>query len=129
MQVVHIVDCAVLSVLISKGFGKHPWDNPAGVPFILTMIRATFIVTAATWSKTSFAVTMLRLSEGWVRWAVWFIIITLNAISAVNAMIGWVGCTPIQKSWDRTIEGTCLDLSVVLVLGYVAGGNALPSYW
>lgn len=107
--------------MIAKGFGKHPWDNP-NVPTILSMVRTTFIVTAATWSKTSFAVTMLRLCEGWVRWAVWFIIITLNAISGVNAMIGWVSCTPIQKSWDMTVEGKCLDLSTIIVLGYVAGG-------
>lgn len=111
--------------MIATGYGKHPWDEPS-VNLVITMVRTTFTITAATWSKTAFAITMLRLAKGWVKWATWFILISLNIVCGLNAMIGWVGCTPVQKSWNRTIEGKCLPLNFVINLGYVAGGKPSP---
>jgi hypothetical protein len=124
-QLVHIVDCATLSVMIEQGYGVHPWDGPPFTNFVLLMVRTTFTVTAASWSKTAFAATMLRFVDGWMKWVVWFIIVSMNIVMALNAMIGWVSCTPIQKSWNMTMDGTCIDVSVILTIGYVAGGMLL----
>ncbi|MBE3045623.1 hypothetical protein IMZ48_24365, partial [Candidatus Bathyarchaeota archaeon] len=49
------------------------------------------------WSKTSFGITLLRVSDGWVRWFVWFLIISVNLVLIANAVILWVQCWPIQK--------------------------------
>ncbi|KAK0707746.1 hypothetical protein B0H67DRAFT_321675 [Lasiosphaeris hirsuta] len=73
------------------------------------LTRTAFTITAASWSKTSFAVTMLRLGSGWVKWAVWFIMVTMNIAMGLNAMmIGFTSCTPVQKSWSADIEGHLL---------------------
>ncbi|KAK3327026.1 hypothetical protein B0T19DRAFT_151020 [Cercophora scortea] len=123
----HLIDSALLSVMVTRGYGHHPWD---GGPImgqdssfmILMMTRTTFTITAAAWSKTAFAITMLRIGEGWMKWFLWFIIVSLNVSMGLNAMIGWVGCSPVSKSWDMTVQGTCLDLSVIVNIGYVSGG-------
>jgi hypothetical protein len=107
--------------MIADGYGKHPWDQPY-VNILVMMTRTTFTITAATWSKTAFAITMLRIAKGWVKWATWFILVSLNIICGLNAMIGWVSCSPVQKSWDRSAEGTCLPFQLITNLGYVAGG-------
>ncbi|KAK3386666.1 hypothetical protein B0H63DRAFT_139492 [Podospora didyma] len=123
--VTHLVDCSLLSVMVSRGFGLHPWDTTSGpwTDTILKMSRATITITAASWSKTAFAITLLRLGKGWVRWVIWFIIVSLNLIMGLNAMISWVGCIPVQKSWNMMgVEGKCLDLSVIVNIGYVSGG-------
>lgn len=110
--------------MISGGYGKHPWDTGPMQPnqFVVMMVRTTFTVTAASWSKTAFALTLLRISKGWVKWALWFIIVSLNAVMALNAMIAWVSCRPVQASWDITVLGDCLPLNAISVIGYVAGG-------
>ncbi|KAK3988972.1 hypothetical protein QBC44DRAFT_397239 [Cladorrhinum sp. PSN332] len=122
-QFMHLISCALISSMVENHhYGKHPWDRPAtSTPeTILTMTRTTVTVTAAAWSKTSFAITLLRIAKGWVKWLVWFIIITMNVALGLNAMISWVACQPIQKSWDPTLPGTCIP-SAITALGYLSG--------
>ncbi|KAK3370720.1 hypothetical protein B0T24DRAFT_679876 [Lasiosphaeria ovina] len=104
---------------LSWDMDTSPWTDT-----LIKMTRATFTITAASWSKLAFAATMLRLADnGWMRWTLWFIIVSLNIVMALNAMISWVGCSPVQKSWNMTgVDGTCLDISVISNIGYVAGG-------
>ncbi|KAK3681340.1 hypothetical protein B0T22DRAFT_540227 [Podospora appendiculata] len=125
--VAHLIDSSLLSAMVARRYGHHPWDDGPIIGqsssfMILMMTRTTFTITAAAWSKTAFAITMLRIGEGWMRWFLWFIIVSLNVSMGLNAMISWVGCSPVQKSWDMTVQGTCLDLSVIVNIGYVSGG-------
>ena len=39
---------------------------------LLAEVTGTFAITAAIWSKSAFAVTLLRLSEGWMKALIWF---------------------------------------------------------
>ena len=64
-------------------------------------------ILAAAWSKTSFGITLLRIAEGWVRWVVWFIIISVNIVLGVSAIIMWTRCWPVAKLWNDQLEGTC----------------------
>ncbi|KAJ4291288.1 hypothetical protein N0V88_006291 [Collariella sp. IMI 366227] len=77
-------------------------------------ISAGFCTILATcWSKTSFAISLLRISTGWVRTCVWVIIISVNLVLAANGTIQWVQCWPVRKLWYWEMEGSCLPPMVV----------------
>ncbi|KAK4227352.1 hypothetical protein QBC38DRAFT_499480 [Podospora fimiseda] len=127
-QAIHLVSaCLMTKLVVSFDYGKHPWDIPNASPIptsdniLVQMTRATCIITATSWSKTAFAITMLRFFTGRASWLIWFIIISMNLALGVCALVPWVSCIPLHKSWNLTIEGTCLPFSVPLILAYVSG--------
>ncbi|KAK3335102.1 hypothetical protein B0T19DRAFT_6 [Cercophora scortea] len=112
-----MIESAILSASTTLGYGLHIWDfNLANMPklVIYLNVAGTFSITAAAWSKTSFAITLLRLTHGWHKWVVWFIIVSVNVTMGLSALFPWVSCTPVQKSWDSTVPGTCWDPSIVV---------------
>jgi len=132
--VVLLVASALLSVMVARGFGRHPWDQYWGSPneILIMWVRNTLAMTAAAWSKTAFAVTLLRFADGWVKWAVWFILVTLNIVVALNSIMNWVGCEPIQRSWNPEIPGHCADiLREIIIIGNIGGCECHPSrgFW
>ena len=103
----------VSTVEVKYGYGKHFWDVP--IPILLKLpllanIAGTFSVLAATWSKTSFAITLLRISQGWTKIIVWWGIITMNVAMHLTALLLWIQCTPIEKSWNPLIDGSCFPI-------------------
>ncbi len=114
------VESALLTYATTLGYGSHIWDLP---PFDIFTITKTVLVinisgslslVAATWSKTSFAFTLLRLTEGWMKALIWFIIITTNIAMGLSALFIWVQCTPVQKSWNPFLPGTCWPPTVIV---------------
>ena len=108
---------AFTTASVSFGFGQHLWDvNPQDfIPLNLVAIIAGFFsILAAMWSKTSFALTLLRISQPWMKKAIWVIIITLNAVMGASALIQWIHCMPVKKSWDSQVEGTCWPNRIVV---------------
>jgi hypothetical protein len=73
------------------------------------------------WSKTSFALTLLRITEGKMKYLIWFIIASMNLLMGTNALITWIQCYPVSKTWNRDEPGTCWDYRVNIVYGVVAG--------
>ena len=57
--------------------------------------------------------TLLRISNGWVKKFVWFIIITVNIVLGLNATFQWIQCWPVQRLWDINVEGSCWTSSMV----------------
>ncbi|KAL1893490.1 hypothetical protein Sste5346_006318 [Sporothrix stenoceras] len=105
-----------MSVMVHVGYGKHSWDVTlpdvlAVQPLALT--RATFVVTAAVWSKTSFAITVYRLSSPKVKWALIFIVVSMNLAMGLGCVFSWVTCRPIRKAWDPAVEGTCWSIQTL----------------
>ncbi len=70
-------------------------------------------ILAAAWSKTSFALTLLRVSDRWLKRAVWFIIISINVVLGVNGVIQWIQCWPVEKLWHTHIPGSCWPSVIV----------------
>jgi hypothetical protein len=68
---------------------------------------------AAWWSKTSFAMTLLRISSGWTRRFVWFVIGSVTLVLVANIILQYVQCTPVAKLWDQKIPGTCIRKIVI----------------
>ncbi len=113
--------------MTSMGYGLHIWDfdlQNMGRLVLLVSVAGSFSVTAAIWSKTSFAVTMLRLTHGWQKTLIWFIIITGNIAMGLSALFPWIQCTPVTKSWDILVDGTCWDPHVLVHYHIFSAGNA-----
>ncbi|KAK2045738.1 hypothetical protein LZ31DRAFT_583897 [Colletotrichum somersetense] len=123
--------CLLISVVlvtynISLGFGKHvfmvPPINFPTLGFYGNVITTTSI-TAAVWSKTSFAMTLLRIQDkGLMRYVIWTAIISMNVLMGLNALAAWVQCTPIEKFWMPQTPGSCWDPRVAIYYDIFASG-------
>ncbi|GAW17624.1 hypothetical protein ANO14919_070830 [Xylariales sp. No.14919] len=107
--------CIVLSnistsVAISLGWGQQPYDIPPHTwshILLALLISGAFSILAAAMSKTSFALTLLRISSGWVKYTVWFAILTTNAAMGLSLIFNWVQCTPVEKNFNLSVPGSC----------------------
>lgn len=82
----------------------------------------TLAVVSQSWSKTSFAVTLLYISDGWMSVFLWFAIVSMNILFGLGALFFWIGCTPVEKAWRPLVMGTCPDPSFNIVFGIVVSG-------
>jgi len=98
--------------------------NLPKMPFI-AVFAGFFSVLSAAWSKTSFALTMLRLSHGVIKALIWFLIITVNAILGTAMLFMWIKCRPFAKIWDEKLEGWCIDPSKIVTLYQWSAGELL----
>lgn len=119
------VDAGLTTYLVSLGLGKPPqafeFDNLPKF-LVAVLVRGTFAITSIAWSKTGFAITMLRLTDGWVKKFIWFLIITVNISLGLSALIQWVNCTPIQGAWDPTVPNpTCWSKKTMLAYNLFSG--------
>ncbi len=120
----------IISYCVSLGLGKHSWDIPPEnfVPLArIFNVTATMSIVASIWSKTSFALTILRLTDGWLRKLVWFLIATTNVAMGMSALINWIHCTPVQKLWDFGVEGSCWPNNVMLHYDVFSSGECILS--
>jgi hypothetical protein len=101
--------------MVGLGYGKH-FDQIKieDVPTMTTLgiTSSVFVVAAISWSKTSFGITLLRISHGWIKMIVWFIIISMNILFALSPILHFASCTPLRKVWNPLVPGTCWDLKV-----------------
>ncbi|CAK7205284.1 hypothetical protein SEUCBS139899_008053 [Sporothrix eucalyptigena] len=111
---------------VTEGEGLHVWDVPPanyGVIGLLGNLTGTFSILGAVWSKTSFALTLLRLmSSTRMRVALWLAIVSMNIAMGLNAVFLWVRCMPLVKTWDPSIPGTCWAPQVYPIYGIFAAG-------
>ncbi|KAL1889895.1 hypothetical protein Sste5346_008620 [Sporothrix stenoceras] len=123
------------TVEISYGFGKHAATlaaeshNGSASDFVdrlnsisLTgQLAITFGICAQAWSKTSWAITLLRIASGRrLRGFMWFALVSMNIFFAGPAFGYWLQCTPVAKAWQPLLPGTCWNPKILLVVGIVA---------
>lgn len=92
--------------LVALGLGKHVYEVPPTVlPTLLlpANLSITFGVVALAWSKTSFAVTLIRVLSGWEKWTLYFAVATLNVTHAISAILPWVSCRPIEYAFSLVL--------------------------
>lgn len=122
-----LVSTAMLSEGIKYGIGLHYYNMDLDKMPTMAMISyaAGFATILGTiWSKTSFGITLLRISAGRMRWLVWFIIISVNLVLGVSATIHWAQCWPLKKLFYYDMAGTCLPLHVVQNYQTFAAGTS-----
>ncbi|KAM7187533.1 hypothetical protein V8F33_011180 [Rhypophila sp. PSN 637] len=120
-----LTSVVLVTISITKGLGKHAYDvPPENFPFLglIGNLTGTFSILAATWSKTAFAITLLRLMPGRMRFLLWFIIATVNIFMGLNAVFMWTRCSPVSKTWNPYAPGTCWEPHVYPTYGMFAAG-------
>ncbi|KAK3317516.1 hypothetical protein B0T19DRAFT_405206 [Cercophora scortea] len=120
-----VVDAAMSQIVVDLGFGMYPCDidprNFRAIAIEGQNVGASVGILAVVWSKTSFAITLLRLTEGKLKAFVWFVIAAMNVVMILEAIIVWVQCTPVSKTWDPSVPGVCWNTHAVNVYGVLAG--------
>ncbi|KAI4622512.1 uncharacterized protein J4E87_006454 [Alternaria ethzedia] len=105
---------------INLGFGKHALDIDFSHFERITYYGAsalTFSITGIILSKISFGLTLLRLTDGWLKAYVWFAIATLALFAIPVAVLPWVLCKPITKTFVDILPGTCIDKEPSVIYG------------
>lgn len=105
----------MLSVGVNYGIGLHYDDmRPDYIPVTAQLSYAAGFcaIMGTAWSKTSFALTMLRITTGPMKWFLIFIIVTVNVVLGVSGTMMWISCWPTQKLWYPETPGTCWDRTV-----------------
>jgi hypothetical protein len=102
--------CGFVSYTVTLGFGRplREFNRANLVPYLLhSNMSGTFFILAATWSKISFAITVLRISNGWTKKFVWFVIISVNVALGLSVAFTWGQCMPFEKIYKPFVHGTC----------------------
>ncbi|KAK3901529.1 hypothetical protein C8A05DRAFT_44827 [Staphylotrichum tortipilum] len=118
-----LISIAADSSMVPLGLGMHLSDvDSANLTQIglLSNVASTFSMLAAVLSKTSFAVTLLRITNGYTKIFVWFAIVIMNIGMGLAALFVWVKCNPVRKTWDFAVPGTCLDSHAMMVYSVFA---------
>lgn len=110
------------TLAVNLGFGKHVWQIPLGGNdiYLIGQINMTLAICSQAWSKTSFAITLLLISDGIhgkTRIFIWFAVVSMNLLFGMAAMFFWVGCTPLEKAWHPFMKGTCWSPNVIITYG------------
>jgi hypothetical protein len=122
-----LATCCVVTFLVAVcDYGKHTWDfRPRNIDefALFAQIRATLVITATVWTKTAFAVTLLRFTNGWIKKFIWIIIFSMNLAMAVSASMTWLRCRPLPRAWTPSLAGTCDDLRILTGYNMFSGGK------
>ncbi|OHW92553.1 hypothetical protein CSPAE12_08921 [Colletotrichum incanum] len=115
-----VTDASLNEFIIKSRFGRPGFpitvDNISVLAVIgLASITCSFV--GQVWSKTAFAISLLRMCDGWKKAFVWFSIISMNILFAFSALSFWIGCVPLEKRWKPFSDGTCYDLKWVVSFG------------
>jgi hypothetical protein len=125
-QIAFLGNVVATTVAVGYGHGKHFYMilpeniNPLAIS---GLISVTFAIVSQAWSKTSFALTLLRISEGWMRWFIWFAIISINILMGLGALFFWVSCSPLERAWKPLTPGTCWSPDFTVIYGIIVSGE------
>ncbi|POS68620.1 hypothetical protein DHEL01_v212986, partial [Diaporthe helianthi] len=123
--IVVIFYSAITSLELALGAGRRKTSSPQPGPsalLLLDNVARSLALTAAAWSKTSVACTLLRLqSPRMVRTALYSVVALVNIGIAGAAITHWLRCRPIAAGWGGGGgEGSCWDIDVQNILGLSA---------
>ncbi|KAK3942897.1 hypothetical protein QBC46DRAFT_339149 [Diplogelasinospora grovesii] len=120
------VYAGVIIAAMKHGLGRHMASLPHESIVMAHKLMATadfFIIISIAISKSSFAVTLLRLAlEPWHKILVWGVIVTVNLFMWLSAIFIFCSCAPIESIWDDDLPGTCWDARMLLNFNIFTGG-------
>lgn len=128
IQAIQTIDIVLITVkVVHLGEGQHVWNLDRAVLPTLALtgnVSGTLSILAAMLSKTSFGVTLLRLSSGKIMTqTIWFLLATMNLFLGLSAIFIWAQCAPVAKNWRPELEGSCWDVGVTAKYGLFSGGE------
>jgi hypothetical protein len=92
---------------------------------LLVIISTNFSILSTTLGKTSFAFTLLRLTDGWMRKLVWVLIFTINLFMGLCLILLWTKCSPVEKAWKPYLPGHCMDRKSVEKFNIFSAGKII----
>ncbi|GAB7327540.1 hypothetical protein MBLNU13_g11404t1 [Cladosporium sp. NU13] len=108
-----VIAVSINSYIVSLGFGQRMAtisDENLQKIKLNTIIVAAFGIIATTTGKTSFAITLYRITaEKWMKYFLIFVIITINISMNLVWIFGLAKCTPFEKVYNSKVPGTCWD--------------------
>lgn len=116
-----------MTLSVSLGFGMHLLEVAFGDReklLLLGSLSTTFSTLSAVSSKTSFGLTLLRLTQvGYNKTRVFVsvIMVSMNLLMVCDALYSWVECQPSRKHWQIFTEGTCWSPDIAVKFGIAAG--------
>lgn len=112
---------ALISVEYATGYVTQngaKWDDRM---HILINISSCGTLIGQAWSKTAFGVTLLKLTNRWQQYILWFCIITMNSYMIVKVIMQWAKLCG-SKSYDVWYRlDFCLEKN--FRDGFKEGGN------
>ncbi|KAI0888715.1 uncharacterized protein GGS22DRAFT_196596 [Annulohypoxylon maeteangense] len=122
-----VISCILVSISITDGFGKHDRDiNPEVLSDLglRSVVVGSLYTISSAWSKTSFAISLLRLATSRMRILIWSIIVSMNVFLHMSAVLTWASCRPIEKLWKHTPEGECWPPEIIMPTGIFFNGTS-----
>ncbi|KAF2266440.1 hypothetical protein CC78DRAFT_147847 [Lojkania enalia] len=111
-----LIYAAFMTESVRWGLGKHSTNIDAAdkIPMYKNLfVGEFFALIAIPTSKTSFAVTLLRLvAKNWQKWFIWFVIISMNVVLWLCGILLFIQCKPIEKNWRKDMPGTCWNSDI-----------------
>ncbi|KAI1451329.1 hypothetical protein F4805DRAFT_473961 [Annulohypoxylon moriforme] len=108
--VVLVASGILTSISVAIIFFRHDEDKQMGAhdASLLTFTTGTLFFIAAIWSKTSFAITLMRIAGPWLKVVLRIIIISMNGITFVSVILRWLQCRPTSQA------NTCGNRDLIL---------------
>lgn len=113
---------ATYGVVFGRGVdvADEKFSQSASQLHLTVVIATVFSVLGAAWSKTSFAVTLLRLTTGKIRALVWFAIISMNLILDFVVILQFIWCQPAYYAWTGSPSDKCWSPKVIMYYSITA---------
>lgn len=118
-----LVTCVLVNIGSSHGLGRHM--KTLEPEQIVQANRWNVIISSVLiWSfslpKFAMVAILKRILNYGLKTTIvfWFLALSSQACILATSVWWWKQCTPMERGWDRTIEGTCAPVSVLANLGY-----------
>jgi hypothetical protein len=126
MQVFLLASNATITELMRLGFGLTLDFKPES--HTISTVSDDLNKLALALTKTSFAVTLLRVAQGWQKWLIWFLIASMNLLLAVNAITTWMAaCDRVGIDHYNAVLPGCWGVMDSVIVAMVANGMSLES--
>lgn len=120
---VFLVTCILITIGSSHGLGRHM--NTLEPEQILEALKYNVIISSVliwAFSLPKFAIVALlkRIINYGVKTSIlfWGLALTSQACILATSVWWFKQCSPIERGWDQSVEGSCADVSVLANLGY-----------
>lgn len=125
--VVNVVSHALTSKIMALGFGRSLSVTPTTSAVLYAADNCHKVALGLT--KTSFAVTLLRISVGWQVYLIWFLVASMNTQFVVHIVLTWrATCGDPAAAETPHLPGPCWATESAIALGLFGGCKGQSSY-
>ncbi|KAK8053102.1 hypothetical protein PG996_012403 [Apiospora saccharicola] len=122
---IQLICVILISINISHGFGKHASELKLTYPQVVQTslrgaVNGSLLILGAVWSKSSFAVTLLRMTNGCLKWTIIVVMATMNAFLIASIFVNVFSCNPPNKTYDPLTPGVCWHENIHIAVDVAA---------